>query len=446
MNSQKHILLFGAGKSATVLIAFLKKIATNNNWLVTVADNNLQVVLLKVGIHPNVKALQLNIENETERKKLVQSANIVISMLPPGLHYLIALDCIEFGKHLLTASYVDERIQKMAATIQEKGLLFICEMGLDPGIDHMSAMKLIHQIKATGASILSFVSHCGGLVAPENDDNPWHYKISWNPRNVVLAGKAGAVYLENELVQKLPYEVLFTSEAIIKVPNLPQLSYYPNRDSLTYINLYGLSGVHTFLRTTLRYPDFILGWNTIVALQLTNETYQYNTTGLSIAAFLKMHFNQVGVNDRIQNLQVAAIADPEKAIILKQLNYLGLNDDFTLLPFTSASAADVLQFLLEIKLALKTGEKDMIVMLHQITYRLQDKIHRINSSLVVIGENDQETAMAKTVGLPLGIAAVLILEGKINETGLHIPILPSIYEPVLEELEKEGILFKEIIY
>jgi saccharopine dehydrogenase (NADP+, L-glutamate forming) len=434
MKFSKNILLFGAGKSATVLIDYLKKKSAENNWILIVADNNLEIVQSKLGSHPNTQAIQINIENAKERKQLVGNADIVISMMPPLLHYLIAMDCIEFSKNLLTASYTDAKILALTDQINEKGLLFLCEMGLDPGIDHMSAMQLIHEIKAKNGIIRSFKSHCGGLVAPENDDNPWHYKISWNPRNVVLAGKAGAIFKRDGHIFEIPYSEIFKTEEQVDIPGLSKLSFYPNRDSISYIDLYQLEHIQTFIRTTLRYPSFIMGWKKMVDWVFTSETEYYITEGMTIAGFFENHFNKLGITN---------LTDPD---ILEMFQFLGLKDHHTKLPMTKGSAADILQFILENKLALKSGEKDMVVMLHEIEYVIGDTIHRVESSLVTLGMDDQRTAMAKTVGLPLGIAAVLILEGKILDKGLHIPIKPSIYQPVLKELAKESILFTETHY
>lgn len=431
MKFSKNILLFGAGKSATVLIDYLKNKSAYNNWLLIVADNNLDIVHSKLGNHPNTQAVQINIENEKERKQLVANSDIVISMMPPLLHYLIAIDCIEYRKNLLTASYTDAKIQELSKEINEKGLLFLCEMGLDPGIDHMSAMQLIHKIQSKNGRISAFKSHCGGLVAPENDDNPWHYKISWNPRNVVLAGKAGAIFKQDGQIFEKPYTAIFDTKEQVEISGLNALSFYPNRDSISYIDLYELTDIKTFIRTTLRYPSFIAGWKKMVDWMFTDETNCYHTDGMTIASFFEIHFKKMGITD---------FSDTR---IWEMFQFLGVDDHQTKLPMTKGSPADILQFILEKKLALKPGEKDMVVMLHEIEYYIGDSFHRVESSLVALGKDDQRTAMAKTVGLPLGIAAVLILEGAIQEKGLHIPIKPSIYEPVLKELAKESIQFTE---
>ncbi len=490
----RTILLFGAGKSASVLIDYLIAEAPSNNWNITIADSNLALILSKTGNSSFTKAVEIDIFQTEQRQSLIAGANIVISMMPPTLHYLIAADCLLFEKNLLTASYVDDAIKSQQKNIEAKGLLFLYEMGLDPGIDHMSAMKIIDEIKEKGGKINSFKSHCGGLVAPGSDDNPWHYKISWNPRNVVMAGKAGAIYKLDGQEVKEDYASLFA-----QVRNLPfdeeigQLAYYPNRDSLSYISIYGLEQAQTFMRTTLRYPDFIFGWNNLIALKLTDETMQYDTTQLSLADFFQQHFEKIGfdkwLDDTISekllqvknntaaiqkieeeeknivategNLAAAKATElaQEKAVakqaigrymkeanlIVKQLSNLGKEDSNTLINRGVCSAADILQFALEKKWVLLPSDKDMIVMLHEFEYELAGKLYSIQSALKVIGDDSIRTAMAKTVGLPLGIAAKLILNGQIQLKGLHIPVVKEIYTPVLKELENCNIRFKETL-
>ena len=497
----KKILLFGAGKSATVLIEYLKTIADKNNWNVTVADSSYDNAKTKIGASKNVVPFEINIENELERNELIANADIVISLMPPHLHYLIALDCIKYSKNLLTASYIDEQTKVLATQAKEKGILFLYEMGLDPGIDHLSAMQIIHHIHSIGGKIISFQSHCGGLVAPESDDNPWHYKISWNPRNVVMAGKAGATFLKDEKIVTISYEDLFNANNLVQLPNAETLTFYPNRDSLSYLDMYGLQGIKTFVRTTLRHPEFCFGWKNIIDLKLTEEDKVYQTDGMSIAEFLHIHFDRNGFNNWLDEMMMTRLnkakdtleklmkimeaeeeaieegEEPQETIMMvdeagmlntidveavkenaaemvatrmneanlsmKQLFFLGMDDNITLINKGFCSAADVLQFILEQKLVLNNGDKDMIVMLHEIEYEINGKKKTIKSLLRVIGDDSVHTAMAKTVGLPLGIAATLILEGKIAETGLHIPILPSIYQPVLNELKKHNIVFEE---
>ena len=421
----QNILLFGAGKSATCLIQFLDKTVSTRNWQLVVAENNLELAQSKLSGSSSAKAVRVSVEDIEQRDSLIREADVVISLLPPALHFLVATSCIQWKKHLLTASYLDDKLRTLEPAISDKGLLFLCEMGLDPGIDHMSAMQLIHRIRDEGGRIHSFRSHTGGLVSPVSDDNPWHYKISWNPRNVVLAGSAGAKYLENGKVVTRTYEELFGQINEVHIKNLPSLAWYPNRDSLSYIPLYGLDGISTFIRTTLRYPDYIRAWKPVVQARLTDDT----------AALTSTTFAQ-------WSAPIRPLVDD---INRQQLEYLGLFSDEPI-PATSRTSADVLQYLLETRLAMRPGDKDMIVMLHEIAYTPASsptQTREVASSLVVHGEDHLRTAMAKTVGLPLGIAAILILEGKISLTGLHIPILPEIYTPVLEELARQGIRFVE---
>lgn len=437
MMPTKHILLLGAGKSATVVIDYLKRTVLEKQWLLTVADHDLVLVQQKLGPnHPAYRALALDICDDVSRKSLIATADVVISLMPPALHHLVALDCLELGIHLLTASYVDDRIRALEDQVRDKNILFLCEMGLDPGIDHMSAMQLIHQLKQDGASIQAFHSHCGGLVAPESDDNPWHYKISWNPRNVVLAGKAGAIFRENGMVREIPYEEVFRQANSVQVPGIGALSYYPNRNSLNYIDLYELTEIKDFVRTTLRHPDFCKGWQRIVELRLTDDQVQYDTTGLNLTQLLVLHFQHHGLSTNLDQMA-------QDALQQELFNFLQLNRP---LPLNKGvcTMADVLQWLMESTWVLRAGDKDMIVMLHEIAYTdKHGKQKHLESCLVVVGEDEKRTAMARTVGLPLGLAAVLLLEDKIQVRGLHIPIIPAIYEPVLALLQEEGVIFTE---
>lgn len=420
----KKILLFGAGKSATSLITYLIEQCRSRDWQLIVADGDLALARSKTGEGDpgHVQAVGLRVEDQQAREALLSQADIVISLLPPGLHQLVAQSCISWKKNLLTASYLDDRIRALEPAIRENGLLFLCEMGLDPGIDHMSAMQLIHRIHAAGGRINSFRSHTGGLIAPESDDNPWHYKISWNPRNVVLAGSAGARYKEHGLLVLRSYEELFEKCEEVSPDGIGPLAWYPNRDSLSYIPIYGLEEATTFIRTTLRYPAFCRAWKAIVRAGLTDDRpIPHPPTFAAWSAPIRPYI------------------DPGNRPLLE---FLGLFDE-TPIPLAVRTSADILQQLLETRLAMRPGDKDMIVMLHELEYDTPQGKRVLDSSLVVKGEDNLHTAMARTVGLPLGIAAKLILEKKIGISGLHIPILPEIYEPVLAELEKEGIRFKE---
>ena len=498
----KQILLFGAGKSATVLIEYLLKQAAAEDWKLVVVDQDLELAKSKIGNSNKGIALSFDILDQEKRANYIFESDLVISLLPPTLHYLVANDCLQTGRHLLTASYVDSKMLNMREQIAEKNILFLCEMGLDPGLDHMSAMQIVHRIRQQGGKIISFRSHCGGLVAPESDDNPWHYKISWNPRNIVLAGREGAVFKEKGEVKQLKYEELFTSERLIEIPELNFQSWYPNRDSLSYVPIYKMEEAETFIRTTVRHPDFMYGWKNLIDLKLTDTAPDYKLNeDIKLSDFFKMHFDKHGfsewlnekmiqrfsqtrqmleklmqlmeaeeeaaeegesfpdqlmmVDDKghLSDIHVDEVKENAAAVVahqmheanltLKQLFFLGMDDQQTLIPKGTYSAADILQIALEKKLALKPEDKDMVVMLHEIEYEIKGVKQQVKSCLLVKGENNLKTAMAKTVGLPLGIAAKLLLQDKIRLSGLQIPIVPELYEPVLMELEKEGIIFRE---
>lgn len=497
----KQVLLFGAGKSATVLIEYLLNNAEKENWELMVVDADLPNAQNKIGDSKYGKAVSFDISNEKERNAYIATADIVVSLMPPTLHLFIAKDCIRFKKNLLTASYVDEQMRSLKNEVTENGLLFLCEMGLDPGIDHMSAKKIIDEIHSDGGKITSFYSHCGGLVAPESDNNPWHYKISWNPRNVVTAGQAGAIFKQNGEIKELEYKELFSEKRYVSIPGHDALCWYPNRDSLSYISLYGLEECDTFIRTTLRHPDFMYGWKNVIETNLTSEKQTYDTDGKTLAQLFKEHMDRNGFSewleeklreqfDSTKNLlaELVSLVDLEKkaeekgveaveefmlvdeqgdlkqididdlkvnaaatladkmhdaSLTLKQLFYLGLDDNDTIVGKGECSAATILQFALERKLALKPGDKDLVIMQHEIEFEKENKKNKTTTTLVLTGDDDVHTAMAKTVGLPLGIAAKLILNGTIQLKGLHIPTIKGVYEPVLRELELHGIAFND---
>ena len=430
-----EILIIGAGKSATVLIQYLQNKAVENNWYIVLADGDSKVAEAKWNQAPNGHAVGVDINTVAERQALIQKATVVVSMLPPTLHFLVAQDCLLYSKSLFTASYVDENMRGIAAEINAKQILFLCEMGLDPGIDHMSAMELIHKIQAKGGQITGFKSHCGGLVAPESDNNPWHYKISWNANNIVLAGKSGAVYVEKCQEKTVSYEHLFENAPKVVVPSIGTFAAYPNRNSLTYIDTYALQGVTDFVRTTLRHPDFFIGWNAIVQLGLTDETTISSKENGSIHDWFKHHLAQNKLTQLYESLLT-------NETIKTQFDYLGFNSD-TLIPPHLNSPARIIQWILENKWNLEPTDKDLVLMMHELSYTLNGQHYLVQSSMAQTGQNASYTAMATTVGLPLAMSVCAYLKGLIPLTGLHIPTHPSIYTPILKNLAEAGIVFEE---
>lgn len=493
----KHILVLASGSLTTSLINYLAKEAAANSWDVTVAHTSLPEYPLPAG----VELLLFQPHNETIRRQLIASAHLVISLLPPSLHQLIAADCLHYKKHLLAPSYIDEPIASLHNDVKKEKLLFLHEMGFDAGLDHMNAMRHIHRIKAIGGTITSFRSYTGGLVPPEGNDNPWHYTLTGPQQSIFQTNKDGAVFKENGSVLKWPYEQLFDPNRVINIPDVGYLAWIPNRDSTRYIPLYGVPNASTFIRTTLRYPEFCFGWKNLIELKLTDGASQYQTDGLSLQEFFQTHFAQHGfgawiekqltarfaqtkqlleklqqlldaeqdaneeerkalqdfmmvdnngqlmdVNlDSIKTQAAATVAGQmhEANLSMKQLFYLGMDDDQTLINKGQCSAADVLQFAMEQKLLLQPADKDLVVMHLEIGYELDGNKRLANSSLIIKGEDYLNTAIDKTAGLSLGITAKQIIQGNIKETGLQIPVMSSVYIPVLLELEKYGIRFQE---
>lgn len=438
------VLIAGAGKSSAHLIEYMLSNA-KQKWRVVVMDSNPEMIAEKLNGHPKGEAAVIDITDDHARQQLVKNADIVLSLMPPHLHYLLAKDCLKFKKNLITSSYVSDEIKALDAEARKAGISMMCEMGLDPGIDHMSANAIIHGVQRIAGSIQSFKSYCGGLVAPESDDNPWHYKISWNPRNIVLAGKQGAVWLENGKQHEAKYEQLFSASKKIKVNDLGSLSYYPNRDSLKYLSLYSLPEIKTFMRATLRHPAFMKGWDLVIKAGLVNEEDKFQADNSSYADWTA---KMIGVtNDaKLREQFKKKFGADEKE--MKQMDWLGLFDNRRINGVGQLSSADILQTLLEERWKMKALDKDMVVMQHQIDYERKGVLVKLTSSMIVTGDNRQYSAMSKTVGLPMAILAKKILLQEIstkNITGVHIPVMPEVYVPVLKELKKNGIEFVEII-
>ena len=436
-----QILLLGAGRSASTLISYLLSESDLNNWKLTVADQSLLIANEKINRHPNGKAVQLEVTDDKARAGLIARHNLIISLLPPHLHDLVAADCLRLGKNLVTASYVSKAQEAMDKEVRKQGLLFLCEMGLDPGIDHMSAMEMISTFEKEGAEILSFKSATGGLVSPENDDNPWHYKITWNPRNVVLAGQATAQYLENGKVKYLPYNRIFTTTEKVNVKGIGKFEAYANRDSLSYIDKYGLQKVPTVIRQTLRADGYCKAWNLLVQLGMTDDSFTLNQTdNMTYRNFTESFLPSGKLPAEKKIIDLLKLKNKKKS--LDKLKWLGLFDK-EMIGIHNATPAQVIQQLLERKLKMQDDDKDMIIIRHEFVVKRKQKKYLHEAVFVMKGENQIHTAMANTVGLPLGIAAKNILNGKIKTKGVQIPVHSEIYKPVLKELQHYGVIFHE---
>ncbi len=439
-----NVLVAGAGKSSPWLIKYLLQHASRSKWIVTVADGNAQAIESRIGDHPAARSAVFDITNDRERRQLVQGADIVVSLMPPHLHVLLAKDCLEFRKNIITSSYISPEMKELDKAVKEAGLMFMCEMGLDPGIDHMTASQIIHSIQRVAGELTSFSSYCGGLIAPESDDNPWHYKFSWNPRNIIDAGKAGAAYLKNGARTEVDYAGIFRKNETIEVAGQGRFAWYPNRDSLKYLDLYEVPDATTFLRATLRHPDFCTGWNALVKLGATDSDSlagnKPSTYGEWIKALSGYSDTALSLRDHVANvLQLKA-----KEKVLKMLEWLGLFSDEAI-PAGAASNGDVLLGLLERKWEMRPEDKDMVVMQHEVEYLHRGRQNKLISSMVIKGENRELSAMAKTVGLPMGVLTRMITSSKLRlPQGVLIPNMASIYRPVMNELVHYGIEFHDL--
>jgi len=434
----KKVLVVGAGRSATVCIDYLAEQAKNNSIELTVADATLDLVEKKVGQYAWVNQATINLDNLEELHTLISGKAVVISLLPADLHIILANACLVAQAHLITASYTSVAMRDLDEEVKAKGLIFLNECGLDPGIDHLSAMEIIDRIHDEGGTVTSFKSYCGGLVAPESDNNPWGYKFSWNPRNVVISGQSIATFLEEGRTKFVPYQQLFQRDETIEVHGYGKFDAYPNRDSLIYKGIYGLENVKTMLRGTLRKHGYCEAWNALVMLGLTDDTYHIELQeGITFQEWVQMYLphsetSRLGIEVLIPSISLSAI---------DKLDWLGVFRQEPL-PKTSGTPAQILQALLETKWVLSHGDRDMIVMQHQFTYNYKGKAHDLISELVVEGENETYTAMAKTVGLPLALACMLIVEEKITVYGVQLPITKMWYQPLLQSLATFGITFK----
>jgi saccharopine dehydrogenase-like NADP-dependent oxidoreductase len=449
----KNILLIGAGRSASTLIKYLLDNSQNENWRITVGDISQELAKHKTGGHPNADAIAFDVNHEEQRRSEIAKVDLVISMLPATMHLAVAMECLRQKKNLVTASYVSKQMKDLDADAKKAGVIFLNEIGLDPGIDHLSAMKVIDDVKAKGGQMVTFKSYCGGLVAPESNDNPWGYKFTWNPRAVVMAGQSGdsagatAQYLQNGRTKYVPYTRLFSNVETIKVEGLGKFEAYANRDSLSYMELYGLHDVKNMLRGTLRQPGFCKAWDAFIQLGLTDDNCKVSDSENITYADLIDSFLPETKGGSVKKKLAKFLREKENSSVMKKLDWVGILKNQKI-GLKNSSPAEILLDLLMKKWNLKEKDKDMVVMQHEFEYKAEGKskkaeVKKITSSLVVIGDDQINTAMSKTVGLPLGISAKMILNGKINLKGVWIPTVKEIYNPVLAELENFGIKFIE---
>jgi saccharopine dehydrogenase-like NADP-dependent oxidoreductase len=440
----RKILIIGAGRSASSLIKYLLDKSEAENLLLTIADLSEALANKKTGNHKNARAISFDVCNDEQRKQEIQQADIVISMLPAHLHIEVAKDCVFYKKSMITASYISEEMKSLDFQAKENQIVLMNEIGLDPGIDHMSAMKIMDEIKSKGGKIILFESFCGGLVAPESDTNLWNYKFTWNPRNVVLAGQGGAAkFIQEGTYKYIPYHKLFRRTEFLEVEGFGRFEAYANRDSLKYREVYGLEAVDTCYRGTIRRVGFSKAWDVFVQLGMTDDTYiiddsEHMSNRDFVNLFLPYHpTDSVEIKFRHQ------LKIDQDDVIWDKLLELDLFSKSVVTGLKNATPAQMLEKILSYKWTLQPEDKDMIVMYHKIGYEINGEQKQIDATMVCLGDDQTYTAMAKTVGLPVAIATLKILNGEISTTGVQLPTAKEVYLPILEELEQYGVVFKE---
>ena len=436
--------MIGAGKSASYLVKYFLDRSISEKLEITIGDLDLTNAKKWTENNPNAHTLKLDIFDKESRKKAITSADIVVSMLPARFHIEVAKDCLYFGKHMVTASYVSKEMQDLNKQVKAKKLVFLNEIGVDPGIDHMSAMQVIDRIRESGGKILLFESFTGGLMAPESDTNLWNYKFTWNPRNVVLAGQGGAAkFLQEGKFKYIPYHRLFRRTEFLEVDGYGRFEAYANRDSLKYKEVYGLDFIKTLYRGTIRRVGFSRAWQIFVILGLTDDSYKIaNSENMSYREFINS-FLPYSPTDSVELKLRYKLKIDQDAILWEKLEELDIFNANKKVMLKNASTAQILQKILLDSWSLGSDDKDMIVMYHKFGYELDGEKYQIDATMVCTGEDQTFTAMAKTVGLPVGIATLAILNNKIKRYGVQIPNNKDVYEPILSELEEYGIIFKE---
>lgn len=439
----KRILVLGAGRSSAWLIRYLLEQAVSYNWHITVADQSEAMALKKTKHHANSSVATIAFEQENTWEHLVQSSHAVISLLPPTCHINIAHVCLKHKVSLFTASYVSPEMKSLDEAAKSAGLLFLNEMGLDPGIDHLSAMALIDNLHQQGARIDSFSSYCGGLIAPASDTNPWHYKFTWNPMNVVTAGQATAAFLKDGKVAYITPQRIFLEAETLDLGEFGSYEAYANRDSLAYIHPYRIANTPIILRGTLRGAGYCRAWSVLAALGITDNQVALDPKLIPTYDALVQSLLPQGIAN-LSAFAQATLGERFASELMQRLHWLDLESNRPI-PAACHTPAQALLALLEEKWRLEPQDIDRIVMHHRIDYTVNGQSHQLQATLVVDGDDQEYTAMAKTVGLPLAMGVKQFLLGNIKQRGVIIPTEKEIYEPVLKELKAYGVQFTEVV-
>jgi saccharopine dehydrogenase-like NADP-dependent oxidoreductase len=440
----KKILFIGAGRSASSAIKYLLDNAEKNDWMLRVGDMNENLAIERISGHSRGEAFEFNALDPEARAKEIQGSDFVISMLPARFHIDVAKDCIKYKKDVITPSYVSADMKELHDEAVEAGIIIMNEIGVDPGIDHMSAKKVLDEIEEMGGEIHQFESFTGGLLAPQSENNPWKYKFTWNPRNVVLAGQGGAAkFIHNGKYKYVPYTKLFRRTEFIDIEGYGRFEGYANRDSLKYRETYGLENIDTIYRGTLRRVGFCRAWDVFVQLGCTDDSYTIEGSKNMTKRDFINSFLRYDEHESVELKLRHQMKIDQDDTIWEKLEWLGIFEPEPLNLETDGSPAQILQKILMDKWTLEDDDKDMIVMWHKFGFTKDGVRREIQSSMGYIGKDDVYTAMADTVGLPVAICSEMILNGTIKSKGVQLPLVKDIYEPVLNKLQEHGVRFSE---
>jgi len=439
----KKVLVLGAGMVSRPLVRYLLECGDIE---LTVASRTVSKAEALLEGHANGRALALDARDQARVRELVPQADLTVSLLPPEMHVGIAGSALAAGRHFVTTSYISDAMRALDGPVRDAGLTFLNEAGLDPGIDHMSALRVIHGIQGRGGAVTSFRSYCGALPAPEADTNPWGYKFSWSPRGVILAGRNEARYLEDGEERTLPGERLFSRHWPVDVRGFGEFEAYFNRDSIPYIDTYGLEGVSDMFRATLRYP----GWSYTMQKVCDLGYFDLQEFVDPPATYAELARRQAGIpaGADVAGGVAAALAVDPGSDTMKRLAWLGLFTDEPVpwLELPTRSPMDALAGRMLRQMPLEPGERDLCVMQHEVGGRFPDgHSEQVTSTLIDFGDPGGDSSIARTVGLPAAIAVAMILDGRISDRGVFIPVSPSVYTPILAEMERLGVSFEETV-
>ncbi len=440
----KKILVLGAGYSTPFLIRHLLDEAERNDWFVTVGDRDVALARRRVGRHPRAQAIPFDVSDPTLREEQVASHDVVVNMMPPAFQFLVADDCVRHGRSMVSASYEDMRMRELDDDAHRRGVLILSECGLDPGIDHMSAVDMVRRVRAEGARITAFRSYGGSVPAPEFDGNPLRYAITWNPRNVLMAGEAGASYLVDGRTKIVPWPEVFQRTWQIDIDGVGPMEVYPNRDSTYYRAQFGLDDVQTMIRGTLRYPGWCETWHQVVRLGIPNETVRIPSLHALTYRDLTEMFLPVHAGDGELETRIAQyLGISPTGRIMENLRWLGLFDDDPI-PRGVRTVAEAMIHRLSQRLRLGPDDRDMVVLWHELEAEHPDgRRERVRTTMIEYGEPGGTTAIARTVGLPVALATAMILRDELPLTGCHIPVHPAVCSRILAALGEAGLRFDE---